>query len=313
MYTAGHAERPFVTADTPRPIDRDLVLQLFRRARAEQWSLPVEAFAAALEASAAQAGSGRELRRYLDGLHLEDLALACACVAGSDTAWEHFIRELRPALYRAAEAIDPSGGARELADSLYADLFGVTEKGGVRRSLLSYFHGRSSLATWLRAVLSQRFVDRVRAARRTVPLPDESTSTLEAPGRAPDPERPRWVALLRHALMHAIALLTDRDRLRLACYYARALTLAETGRLLGEHEATVSRHLTRTRRLIRTDVERRLREQAGLSDDEITSCFDSVLEDAGPLDLGRLLALAEERKESAVDRSHEETHAGGDQ
>ena len=306
-------DAPFVTSEAARPIARDVVEQLYRRARAERWSLSLEAFAAALEASAAQAGAGRELRRYLDALHHEDLALACACASGSEVAWEHFVRELRPGLYRAAEAIDPSGGGRELADSLYADLFGLTERGGVRRPLLTYFHGRSSLGTWLRAVLSQRFVDRVRAGKRIVPLPEESTITLAAPGRAPDPDRPRWIALLRHTLGQAIALLTDRDRLRLACYYARGLTLVETGRLLGEHEGTVSRHLTRTRRIIRFEVERRLRDQAGLNDDEITSCLESVLEDAGPLDLGQLLALSEMRKEPAVDRSSKEANAGGDQ
>ena len=33
--------------------------------------------------------------------------------------------EYRPILYRAADALDPSGGARDLADSLYADLYGL--------------------------------------------------------------------------------------------------------------------------------------------------------------------------------------------
>jgi DNA-directed RNA polymerase specialized sigma24 family protein len=41
---------------------------------------------------------------------------------------------------------------------LYADLYS--------KSLFRYFQGRSSLATWLRAVLSQRYVDRIRANRR---------------------------------------------------------------------------------------------------------------------------------------------------
>jgi RNA polymerase sigma-70 factor (ECF subfamily) len=297
-----------VTSDRAYQIDRELVARLFRQANAERWSLPLDTFAAALEASAARAGSGGAVRRHLEGLHLEDLALACACAAGSDAAWEHFVRELRPSLYRAADALDASGGARELADSLYADLFGLSERDGVRRSLFIYFHGRSSLATWLRAVLAQRFVDRVRARRRTVPLPEDPAPVLEARSRPSDPDRPRWIALLRHALTHAIASLADRDRLRLSSYYVQDMTLAQIGRLLGEHEATVSRHLTRTRRLIREDVERRLREQAGLRDDEIGACFESVLEDAGPLDLGRLLASAG-RKQPDADRSNQESHA----
>ena len=47
---------------------------------------------------------------------------------------------LRPVLYRAADAIDATGNARELADSLYADLYGLAEKGGKRQSLFRYFH-----------------------------------------------------------------------------------------------------------------------------------------------------------------------------
>ena len=70
-------------------------------------------------------------------------------------------------LYRAADSLDPNGGAREIADSLYAELYGVNR---ARRSLLLSFSGRSSLATWLRAVLCQRFVDRIRAQRRLEPL-----------------------------------------------------------------------------------------------------------------------------------------------
>ena len=46
-----------------------------------------------------------EIERYLGSLHLEDLALACACALGNDAAWEHFILEYRPALYRAATSL----------------------------------------------------------------------------------------------------------------------------------------------------------------------------------------------------------------
>ena len=103
---------------------------------------------------------------------------------------------------------------------------------------------------------------------------------------------------LQHA-RHPVDRLDSRDRLRLGCYYVQELTLAETGRLLKEHEATASRQLTRTRKLLREDVERQLRDEAGLSDVQIAECFESAAEDAGPLDLGQLLA----RKKSAADRS----------
>ena len=99
-------------------------------------------------------------------------------------------------------------------------------------------------------------------------------------------------------LLPPIAALSARDRLRVACYYAQELTLAETGRVLGEHEATVSRQLAKTRRTIRHEMERYLREEGALNADQIARGFECVLEDVGPLDLGGIF-----RKDSASDRS----------
>ena len=282
------------------PIPPKLAVRLHRQAHAENWSVPLERFTEALRASAERAAPA-DLSRYLTGLHLDDLALACACAAGDERAWEHFIREYRPGLYRSADALDPGGGARELADSLYADLYGVRERDGARQSLFRYFHGRSSLATWLRAVLAQRHIDAIRAGRRVEPLPDDDLAVAPsavASNPAPDPDRDRYLTLIQHALTGAISGLTDKDRLRLACYYAQQLTLAETGRILREHEATVSRQLAKTRQALRRDVERRLREEHSLNEAQIAQCFASVAEDPGPLDLGGML-----RKDSASDRS----------
>jgi RNA polymerase sigma factor (sigma-70 family) len=210
------------------------------------------------------------------------------CEAGDERAWETFVREYRPLLYRAADALDPTGGAREIADSLYAELYGIKGGDGPRQSLFRYFEGRSSLATWLRAVLAQRFVDRVRTQRRTEPLPEEaSESGAAAP--PPDPDRDRYVALVRAALARAVARLDPRDRLRLASYYVQDLTLAQIGRVLKESEATASRHLARTRRDIRADVERQLREDSRMSEHQIAACLASVVEDPGPLDMKQVI------------------------
>jgi hypothetical protein len=92
-----------------------------------------DAFRRALEASLAwrfaDARPGdAEVAAYLDSLHVEDLGLACACAAGDERAWEHFVREFRPVLYRCAAAAAPPEQARDLAHSLYAELFGLTER-----------------------------------------------------------------------------------------------------------------------------------------------------------------------------------------
>ena len=227
----------------------------------------------------------------LDGLHADDLAFARACAGGDEAAWERFVLTYRPILYRAADALDPGGGARDLADSIYGELF--------ERSLFRYFHGRSSLATWLRAVLSQRYIDRLRAGRRTEPLPDEEVpdATRTADADEFDPGRAHRIASLRRALSRAVEQLESRDRLRLACYYAQDLTLAQTGKLLGEHEATCSRQLARTRKTLRHHVEEQLRAE-GLDDRTIRESAAAIAEDSGTLDLKQLLC-----KEFPVDRS----------
>ena len=284
------------------------VARFHRQSGAARWQLSMEPFAAALESSARRSlpegpPDAAAVERYCASLHLEDLALACACAEGIETAWDHFVREYRPVLYRAAAAIDPTGGAREAADSLYGELFGLTERDGERRSHFRYFHGRSGLATWLRAVLAQRHVDRIRSTRRLDPLPaEDEAETVAAPAKSTNPDWPAHVGLMRDALGAALTQLAPRDRLRLTCYYVQELTLAQIGKALGEHEATVSRHLARTRKIIREQVEGDLRAK-GLSPAEMAECFATVVEDAGPLDLVDLLGPDAIRKELVEDRS----------
>jgi len=292
----------------PARLSDALVARLHERAGAVRWGVSRHRFAEALGRSVAkafadEAPGARQIEQYLNGLHLADLALACACADGHDAAWEHFVLEQRPTLYRAAEAMLPGRG-RELADSLYADLYGISrEAGSSRRTLFGYFHGRSSLSTWLRAILAQRHVDLIRVERRMDPLPDEEGPTaLSHADPPPDPDRPRWLVALRRAMGSAVAALEPRDRLRLACYYAEDLTLAQIGRLLGEHEATVSRHLSRTRKTVRERVERLLADQ-GLTPEAVAECLSSVASDAGPLDLRALLGVDTARKLLARDRS----------
>jgi RNA polymerase sigma-70 factor (ECF subfamily) len=288
-------------------IDASLFERVYRQADAGRWSVSADAFRTALEACVSRAFPGdapsrRAVEQHLDSLHLKDLALACACGEGHELAWEHFITEFRPTLYRAADALDRSGGARDIADSLYAELYGV--RGDRRVSLFRYFHGRSSLATWLRAVLSQRFIDRVRLDRRTSPIDDESVEAMPASQAAgQDDERVRFAVLVGRALREALARLEPKDRLRLRAYYEQDLTLAQVGRLTGEHEATVSRQIAKARKVLRAAVEQQLRAASQLSDDEISRGLALMMEDAGPLDLRALFSPDPFSKIPALDRS----------
>jgi RNA polymerase sigma-70 factor (ECF subfamily) len=294
-------------AETPSLVPPRLIARCSERVRqgAEKFGgLDESAFVSAIGRSAAHrfpdGAPADSVAAYLESLHIEDLALATACAVGRDAAWDYFIRTFRPDLYAAARALCPrdEAASRELADSLYAELFGVRGESSEPRSLFLYYHGRSKLSTWLRSILAQRRIDQVRAARRTESL-DESE--VEAPGNlsgwrakpqtpdsGPDLDRPRLLTLLQAALTAALTALAPRDRLRLSYYYLQDLTLAQIGRLTREHEATVSRHLERTRRELRKSVERTLREEKRLSDAQLKLCFEYAAAE-WPFDLSRAL------------------------
>jgi RNA polymerase sigma-70 factor (ECF subfamily) len=89
-------------------------------------------------------------------LQLRDLVLAHACALGHEAVWERFMFLYREPLTQAAIAITGSAAmGHELADSLYAEMFGLTERDGERRSPLSCYSGRGSFKGFLRASLAR--------------------------------------------------------------------------------------------------------------------------------------------------------------
>lgn len=179
---------------------------------------------------------------FYRGLKLAELVLAQACALGRDAAWERFLRLYRAPVLQAAIAIGGSATAgHELADSLIADLFGLRAQDGERRSPLLSYSGRGSLLGWLRTTLAQRNIDRHRRSSREQPL-DE----LEVPAAiAADTPLAAELDQLARAVAHTLAELPAEDRYLLAAYFLDRQTLAELGRILKVHEATVSRRLKR--------------------------------------------------------------------
>jgi hypothetical protein len=168
-------ESPSVDLSCPFDGQTALLEWLYAQSQAGRWEIPRERFAAALERSVRKAFTPgtvtpQKLQNYLCALHLEDLALAVACAEGGKAPWEHFFAAYRAYLRTAAAAIlrcpASSAEACDLADSLFSELYGLAGGKGTGRSLFRYFHGRSSLKTWLRAVLAQRHIDSLRAGRR---------------------------------------------------------------------------------------------------------------------------------------------------
>jgi RNA polymerase sigma factor (sigma-70 family) len=268
-----------------------------------------------------------ELKTYLGALRLDDLGLACACAHGVAEAWQHFVGIYRGYLRACAGAMLKRNAsapeAQELADSLFAELYGLNAD--KRGSLLRYFHGRSSLKTWLRAVLAQRHVDRIRAGRKFEELKDQDgRDNAKQPATArvlqvADPHRARYLLKFSSALQTALENLDARDVALLRMYYAEQKKLAEIGRGLGEHESSVSRHLEKVRQDVRRAVEGLLRggsealngdgSSGGMSEAEIALCFEYGAEDA-PIDLDKLLSPSAAREVAREGKKISEPRGG---
>jgi RNA polymerase sigma-70 factor (ECF subfamily) len=285
---------------------------LYAASPASLWRLTRAQFGAAVEKSVAKSfaeghPTPESVTEFLESLHMDDLVLAAACMQGSEAAWEHFVAGYRSYLRAVAGSLTKGSSAGtdayELADSLFAELFGLVDGKRGEASLFRYFHGRSSLKTWLRTVLAQRHIDRIRQSRRWQSIEPENDGeeilfpAQVSPAPLLDPHRPRYLGRFLLALEDGLGTLHPGDRQRLELYYAREKTLAEIGRLLGEHESTVSRQLDRARHELRAKVEQCLRSgrHAGdclrqlppLSDAEIDLCFQYASEDS-PIDFRQI-------------------------
>jgi RNA polymerase sigma-70 factor (ECF subfamily) len=236
----------------------ELSAQLHAASACEKFGLTEEAFAAILCDVAtkylADGATHAEVRAFLLTLRVEELALARACVAGHNSAWEIFLTRYREKLYQSALRIArEDSAARDLADTLYAELYGTSTRDGERASKLASFTGRGSLEGWLRTVLSQEFVNRYRRTKRLVSLDEESEDGLQF--AAPEPEPlPAADSRLESATSAALAGLSGEDRMVLASYYLDGRTLAEIARMLGVHESTISRRVDKLARSLRKKI-----------------------------------------------------------
>jgi RNA polymerase sigma-70 factor (ECF subfamily) len=236
----------------------ELLTELHAKGDCQNIGMTPESFAAILcevgTKYTAATASESEVRSFLLSLRVDELALARACAAGSNSAWEIFLTRFREKLYQSALRIArEDSAARDLADNLYADLYGTATRDGERVSKLASYTGRGSLEGWLRTVLAQEYVNRYRRTKRLVSLDEESEDGIQFSAPEPEPVAnadPR----LEQATDEAIVQLPAEDRAVLAAYYLDGRTLAEIARMLGVHESTISRKLDKLAKALRKQI-----------------------------------------------------------
>jgi RNA polymerase sigma-70 factor (ECF subfamily) len=226
-------------------------------------------------AQVAQKTPGGATPSFLNSLKLNELVLARACAAGNERAWEQFMARYREPLFTAAYKIagEESRG-RELADSLYAELYGISAEGRERKSKLLYYHGRGSLEGWLRTVLAQEYVDRFRKTKRETSLDEqvEAGRQFAAPATNGAATPTTQVDI---ATSETLAGLPAEDRFVLASYFIDEHSLAEIAALLGVHESTISRRIQRLVTALRSEIEKKLA-AGGMSARQVQEALETV-------------------------------------
>lgn len=236
----------------------ELLTELHAKSGCESFGLSRESLSAILcdvgEKQAATGAPESELRAFFLSLRVDELSLARACAAGSNAAWEVFMTRYREKLHLSALRIArEDSAARDLADTLYADLYGTGTRGGQRVSKLASYSGRGSLEGWLRTVIAQEYVNRYRRTKRLVSLDEESEEGVQFRAPEPEPVAPAD-SRLSGATDEALAYLSGEDRMILSAYYLDGRTLAEIACILGVHESTISRKLDKLAKSLRKQI-----------------------------------------------------------
>jgi len=243
-------------ADAP-PELATIAGELHAKCAAEQFGLSCDDLARILgEVTKKYFGAAgqAQLRVFCTSLKIEELVLARACAAGNERAWEVFMVRYREKLYDIGLHIArEDSAARELSDSLYADLYGTVIRNGERVSKLSSYTGRGSLEGWLRTVMELEHVKRYRRQKRMVSLDEETEEGVQFATTDPEPAQ-AVDARLESVTDEALGALAADERLILAAYYLDGRTLAEIARMLSVHESTISRKLDKVVKSLRKQV-----------------------------------------------------------
>ena len=231
-----------------------------------------------------------EISKFIDEMQADDLCLIIACERGDENAWNDLVERFTATVRSAARSASANEDAAEdLAQSIWAELYGLrARKDGMPASKLAYYSGRGSLAGWLRAVVAQLAVDVFRKQSRLVQteedtdldrLARDTNASDRLPG-IPTPEESmsnRFAQTdMQDALNKSVHEMPAEDRLLVKLYYFDNLRLREAGAILGVHEATASRRLTRIQTDLRKRVTKILIDERGWTQAETERSFAEV-------------------------------------
>jgi RNA polymerase sigma-70 factor, ECF subfamily len=174
----------------------------------------------------------------------DDAALLAACAANNPAAFRSLVdRHLGVALAIARRMLRDDAEAEDIAQEALLRLW----RGAATIDLAGL--GTSGIRPWLRRVVSNLCIDRIRASRRT-DVTDEVPEQIEPATQVLGLTDAELSARVDQALQR----LPERQRLALTLFHYQGLSQLEVGETLGVSDEAVESLLARARRALKIDL-----------------------------------------------------------
>ena len=251
------------------PVQRDRVLALVASQVRVRFALDASTFTERLLELSGAASSDRTPEEHVRRLSLDDLYLARACAQGEESAWEECLARHGDFVRGFARRFLREPAASDVADQVIADLW--------QRRKMAGYEGRSTLRTWLGAIVAHAAMNAVKTDRRVLRLEGEGPGPQgrrEHAASPPDLAATEDQSLFEGLVTTAMKGLSSEDKLLILLHYEQGLTLDEMGIAMGGSKAGLSRRLKRARERLRASIDSLAQSRTGVSAERLRSGID---------------------------------------
>ena len=139
------------------PPDGHVLALVARQVRA-RFEVDLHVFSTRVQEIAERRQASVSVEAFIGSLCLDDLYLATACAAGDEPAWNEFGARFFAFIRDFARRVIRDPAASDVADAVIADLW--------QRKKLARYEGRSTLRTWLGAIVAHAAINAAKQSDR---------------------------------------------------------------------------------------------------------------------------------------------------
>ena len=227
-------------------------------------------------------------RRAISGLAIEDLFLACACLAGTEGAAAAFSERHGPTIRGTIARIVRGADNGEVEQQLVAALLVGSVAAPAK---IGGYAGRAPLDRWLGVAAQRAALMWLRENRTEARAWDGAAAEPAASGNT-HPEiaflKERYRGDFEQALKESLARLPERQRTLLRLHLVNGVSVEKIGQMFAVSQPTASRWLAAARETLLDDIKATLGSRLGASSQELASLAGMV---ASRLDLSLSMLL----------------------